>query len=90
MKNISSHIFLFEKKGLSNDDIGGARGTLFQETRPGAGFKTGDFVKEKWGGYRRTTRGYERTWGDLGLMGWSQRGRRRARPRQELRDTAMV
>ena len=24
-----------------------ARGTIFQEIRPGAGFKTGDFVKEK-------------------------------------------
>ena len=24
-----------------------ARGTVFQEVRPGAGFKTGDFVKEK-------------------------------------------
>ena len=23
-----------------------ARGTVFQEIRPGAGFKTGDFVKE--------------------------------------------
>ena len=33
-----------------------ARGTVFQELRPGAGFKTGDFVKEKLeGGYRRTT-----------------------------------
>ena len=27
-----------------------ARGTVFQEVRPGAGFKTGDFVKEKLGG----------------------------------------
>ena len=35
------------RKGLSNDDVGAARGTIFQETRPGAGFKTGDFVQEK-------------------------------------------
>ena len=34
-------------KGLSNDDIGAARGTVFQEIRPGAGFKTGHFVKDK-------------------------------------------
>ena len=26
------------------------RGTVFEEIRPGAGFKTGDFVKEKLGG----------------------------------------
>ena len=26
------------------------RGTAFQEVRPGAGFKTGDFVEEKFGG----------------------------------------
>ena len=25
---------------------GGARGTVFQEARPGAGFETGDFIKE--------------------------------------------
>ena len=32
-------------------------GTVFQETRPGAGFGTGDFVEEKLGGgwCRRTT-----------------------------------
>ena len=33
--------------GLSNDDAGVARGTVFKET---ADFKTGDFVKEKLGG----------------------------------------
>ena len=27
-----------------------ARGAVFQEVRPGAGFKTGDFVKRKVGG----------------------------------------
>ena len=31
-----------------------ARDTVFQEIRPGAGFETGDFVKESWGGYRRS------------------------------------
>ena len=33
----------------SNDDVGVARGTVFREVRPGAGFKTGGFVKEKLG-----------------------------------------
>ena len=39
-------------KSLSNDDVGVARGiTVFQgDIRPGAGFKTGDFVGEKLGG----------------------------------------
>ena len=37
-------------KGLSNDDVGGTRGTEFQEIRPGAGFETGDFVTEMLGG----------------------------------------
>ena len=37
-------------KGLSNDDVGVARGTVFQEIRPIAGFKTGGFAKEKLGG----------------------------------------
>ena len=47
----SSNIFMYAKKGLSNDDVGVARGTVFQETRPGAaGFKTGDSLKEKLGG----------------------------------------
>ena len=35
---------------------GAARDIVFQEVRPGAGFKTGDFVKEMFeGGYRRMT-----------------------------------
>ena len=35
---------------------GGKRGTVFQEVRQGAGFETGDFVKEMLGGgYRRRT-----------------------------------
>ena len=37
-------------KGLSNDDVGVATGTVLQEIRPGAGFKTDDFVKENLGG----------------------------------------
>ena len=32
-----------------------ARGTVFQEIRPGVGFETGDPVQEMLGGYRRTT-----------------------------------
>ena len=34
-------------KGLPNDKVGAARGTVFQEVRPG---DTGDFVREKLGG----------------------------------------
>ena len=34
------------RKGLSNDDVGVATGTVFQETRPGAGFQTRGLVKE--------------------------------------------
>ena len=37
-------------KGLSNDDIEVVRGTVFREVRPGAGFKTGNFVEELLGG----------------------------------------
>ena len=40
-------------RGLSNDGVGVARGTAFQEIRPGAGFKNGNFVKESFG--RATT-----------------------------------
>ena len=47
-ENIFIHCFVC--KGLSNDDVGVARGTLFEEIRPDAGFKTDDFVKENWGG----------------------------------------
>ena len=36
--------------GLSNDDVGVARGTVFQEVRPGDGLKISDFVGEKLGG----------------------------------------
>ena len=37
-------------KGLTVDDVGVSRDTVFQEIRPGAGFETGDFGKEKPGG----------------------------------------
>ena len=36
-------------KGLSIDDVGVPRDTVFQEVRSGAGFETGDFVNEKMG-----------------------------------------
>ena len=43
-------IYFLVCKGRSNDDVGGASGTVFQDIRPGSGFKTGDFVREKvWG-----------------------------------------
>ena len=34
-------------KGLSNNGVRVGRGPVLQETRPGAGFKTSDFVEEK-------------------------------------------
>ena len=37
------------RKGLSIDDVGVSRDTVFQEIRPGADFETGDFVKERLG-----------------------------------------
>ena len=53
-KSITEHFHAC--KGLSNDGVGATRRRVFQEIRPGAGFKTGDFVTEKLvGGYRRTT-----------------------------------
>ena len=50
MKNYLGTNFLFAQNILSNDDAWVAWGTKFQEILPGAGFKTGDFVKEKLGG----------------------------------------
>ena len=47
MKNESSHIYFLIGKGLSNDGVGVGRGTVIQEIPPRAGFKTGDFVTEK-------------------------------------------
>ena len=37
--------FFLVCKGLSNDDVGVARGSAFQEIWPRGGFGTGDFVK---------------------------------------------
>ena len=42
--------FSLQRTIIAHDDVGVARGTAFQEIRPGAGFKTGDFVIEKLGG----------------------------------------
>ena len=50
MNKISSCYLAINSERLWNDGVGVARGTVFQEIRPGAGFKTGDFVKEKLGG----------------------------------------
>ena len=43
---------MFANKRLPNDDVQAARGTVPQEVRPGAGFKTGVFVERGRGGYR--------------------------------------
>ena len=50
MENASSQCFLVCCKGLSNNDVGAERGIVFQEIQPGAGLKTGDFVKKTYGG----------------------------------------
>ena len=53
----NAFMYLVACKGLSNDDVGVARGAAFQEIRAGVGFKTGHFVKPKFGGgYRSKTR----------------------------------
>ena len=49
MNKMCSHIFLFLKR-LQNDNVGVARGTELQYIRPGADFKTGEFVKQTLGG----------------------------------------
>ena len=41
---------MFASEGLSKDDGGVARGTIFKDIRPGVGIITGDFVKESFGG----------------------------------------
>ena len=48
----SLHVYILLCKGLLNQDVGMVKGTtVFQEEiRPGAGFETGHFVKEKLGG----------------------------------------
>ena len=48
VKNIMLSLIVY--KGLSSDDVAVARGTVSQEIRPGAGFETGGFDKEKLGG----------------------------------------
>ena len=40
-------MFLFARDYRPIDDVEVAKGTVFQEIRPWAGFKTGDFVEEK-------------------------------------------
>ena len=47
-KNISTCFLVC--KGLPNDDVGWHGAPVLQEIQPGAGFKTGDFDKEKLGG----------------------------------------
>ena len=49
-KTIFMYFVVCKGRALSNDDVVVARGAVFQEVRPGAGFKTGDFVKEQLGG----------------------------------------
>ena len=42
--------FFLVCKGLSVVDVGVSRHTMFQETRPRAGFESVDFVEETFGG----------------------------------------
>ena len=55
-KDILTYFLVCE--GLSTDDVGVEKDTVFQKIRLWAGFKTGDFVQEKLGGggYRGMTR----------------------------------
>ena len=57
MKKKHPYTFSCASKGLSIDDVGVSRDTVFKEIRPGVGFEAGDFGKEKLGeiSYRRTT-----------------------------------
>ena len=43
-------IYFLVCKSLSIDDVGVTRDAVHQDIRSGAGFKTGDFVEEKFGG----------------------------------------
>ena len=53
-KSILKHFLGCE--GLSDDDVGAARGTVFQEIRPDVLVsKPAISLKKSWGGYRRTT-----------------------------------
>ena len=50
-KKYTYSLYVSVFKSLSIDDVGMSRDTAFQEMiRPGAGFETGDFVKERLGG----------------------------------------
>ena len=51
---IKNNVFVYFLvcKGISNGDVGVARGAIFQEIRPGAGFETGHLFEEKLGGAR--------------------------------------
>ena len=42
-----SEAYFLVREGPSTDDVGVAMGTVFQEIRPWAGFKAGDFAKKK-------------------------------------------
>ena len=44
------HIVSCVPKVYRTMTFGVSRGAVFEEIRPGAGFKTGDFVEEKLGG----------------------------------------
>ena len=48
MKKVTMYFLIC--KAPSNDDAGVARSTVFQETRPGAGLKAGDFARKMLGG----------------------------------------
>ena len=50
MQKVSSHTFLLAKGYHRTVASGCQGGAVFQEIRPGAGFKTGGFVREKLGG----------------------------------------
>ena len=40
-------MYFLVSRALSIDDVGVSRDTVFEEIRPGAGFETGDFDKER-------------------------------------------
>ena len=50
MKKLYLHVLSCSQSTVEQRRRGGARGTVFKEIRPGAGFETGDFVQEKSGG----------------------------------------
>ena len=52
-KTMNSPVLLCGYNHIKQMTSGGARGIVFHSIRPGAGFKTGDFVERKvgvWGG----------------------------------------